>query len=69
MSPLCSAQLKAGLKTVVTVNAYTQQDEFSGALLVLDQLGEPGAAFSVLSGKITDASYVDVQLLRRIFAA
>lgn len=37
-----SAATGAGLKTVVTFNAYTRDQDFSTAELVLDQFGEPG---------------------------
>jgi beta-phosphoglucomutase-like phosphatase (HAD superfamily) len=42
------AALGAGLRTVVTVNDYTRDHDFSGALAVLSDLGEPGAPFSRL---------------------
>lgn len=58
---------QAGLKTIVTVNAYTRNDQFDGALIVLDQLGEPGVAFSVISGDAGTANYVDVPLIKRLF--
>ncbi len=35
----------AGLRTVVTVNDYTQDHDFTGALAVLSDLGEPGAPY------------------------
>lgn len=34
------SSLAAKLNTIITYNSYTQQDDFSGALLVLDQLGD-----------------------------
>ena len=37
------ASLGAGLRTLVTVNDYTRDDDFSGALAVLTDLGEPEA--------------------------
>ncbi|CAG0911425.1 unnamed protein product, partial [Cyprideis torosa] len=40
----------AGLKTLVTVNKYTQNHDFSAAALVVDQLGEPEQPFTVLKG-------------------
>ena len=58
---------QSGLKTVVTVNDYTRHQEFTGAAIVLDQLGEPGAAFSVLAGNAGTATYVDLQMIKRIF--
>jgi len=57
----------AGLKTIVTVNDYTQQQDFDGAALVLDQLGEPEAGFSVLAGDAGGATFVDISLINRLF--
>ena len=61
------SSLQAGLRTLVTVNAYTRNDQFDGALIVLDQLGEPGAAFSAINGDADGASYVDMPLIKRLF--
>lgn len=63
------ASMQAGVQTMVTVNAYTRHEDFSGAVLVLDQLGEPDSSFKVLSGDADDASYVDVPMIERIFDA
>ncbi|MGO9484340.1 MAG: HAD family hydrolase [Rhodomicrobium sp.] len=60
--------LGAGVKTLVTINGYTAGQDFTGAALVLDQLGEPDAPFRVLAGEAGGAAYVDVALLRRLFA-
>jgi HAD superfamily hydrolase (TIGR01509 family) len=38
-----------GLVTVITVNGYTAHEDFSGAALVLDHLGEPGRPLRVLA--------------------
>ncbi len=62
------AALGAGLKTVVTVNEYTRHGDFSGATLVIDQVGEPEQPFTVLSGDVGEASHLDVALLRRLLA-
>ncbi|GMA23919.1 phosphatase [Luteimicrobium album] len=43
------AALAAGLRTVVTVSAYTGDDDFTGASLVVASLGEPGAPADVLA--------------------
>lgn len=56
----------AGLKTLVTVSDFTQGHDFSGAALLVDQLGEPEAPFKVLAGDAGGARYVDVDLLKRI---
>ena len=57
----------AGIKTVVTVNDYTRQQDFSAAVIVLDQLGEPGAGFDVLSGEAGGVIFADVAFLNRVF--
>jgi HAD superfamily hydrolase (TIGR01509 family) len=58
---------RAGLDVIVTVNGYTRDEDFSGALLVLDHLGEPDRPFTVLQGDAGDARWVDVDLLRRLY--
>lgn len=58
----------AGLRTVVTVNDYTRDQEFRDALLVLDQLGEQNQPFRVLSGAtpVNGAHTFDLALARRL---
>lgn len=62
------AALAAGVKTLITCHALTLDDDFSGAALVLDQLGEPGKPFKRLGGDAPAAGYVDLALLRAIHA-
>ena len=62
------SSLAADLKTLITVNDYTKDDDFSGAALVLDQYGEPDAPFKVLEGDAGDFSYVDVAMLKALHA-
>ena len=57
----------ANLKTIVTVNGYTKEDDFSKAALVLDNLGEPGAPFKVLAGDAHGADFVNLELLKALF--
>jgi len=64
-----AAATAAGVKTLVTVTDYTQHREFSAAIIVLDQLGEPGAGFKVLSGDAGGHGHVDVAFLNWLFAA
>lgn len=54
----------AGLLTVVTINDYTKAHDFSGALAVLSDLGEPDAPMTVLVGDAQNKPFVDVALLR-----
>lgn len=60
------AAVGAGIKTVVTVNDYTRDEDFTGAVLVLDHLGEPGHPCTILSGNLDNFTYVDVDLLQRL---
>ncbi len=59
------SSMDAGIKTLVTVNDYTSQDKFDGALAVLSDLGEPEAPCKVIAGRACDRSCVDVELVRR----
>jgi hypothetical protein len=40
---------------LVTVSSYTERQDFSGAALVVDGLGEPGQPPRVLDGGCSDA--------------
>lgn len=61
------AARKAGIQTIITVNDYTKDQDFSEALLVLDCLGEPDQPFRVISGDVGDGSYLDLDLVYRLF--
>lgn len=60
------ASSQAGIKTVVTINAYTRNQDFSGAILVLNHLGEPEQPFSVLTGDAGDWKYLDMSLMHHL---
>jgi HAD superfamily hydrolase (TIGR01509 family) len=51
---------------LVTTNGYTTGDDFSGASLVVDRLGEPDAPFRVQMGDARGHDYVDLALLRAL---
>lgn len=57
--------MAAGIKTVITLNDYTRHHDFTGAALVLDQLGEPDQPFHVLSGA-ADGPMFDVATARSL---
>ncbi len=63
-----TAACKADIKTVITVNDYTQDQDFSEAILVLNHLGEPEQPFSVLAGDAGDVTYLDMALVHRLHA-
>jgi HAD superfamily hydrolase (TIGR01509 family) len=59
----------ADLKTVITVNDYTRDHDFTGAAIVLDHLGEPDRPFTVLAGPAVNGfSCTDLKLLSRLHA-
>ena len=59
----------ANLKTIITVNDYTRDHDFSGASIVLDQMGEPDQPFTVLAGDAGDSSCLDMALVKRLHAS
>lgn len=54
----------AGLKTLVTINDYTRDHDFTGAAVVLTDLGEPDAPASALSGAWQGVGYVTLDSLK-----
>jgi len=58
------AATAAGLRTVVTVNDYTRDQDFSGALAVLSDFGERGAPARVLAGAGAGGELIDVAQLK-----
>lgn len=63
------SSLGADLKTIITINSYTQDHDFTGAALVLDNMGEPDQAFDVIHGNPHDATYIDLSPLQKIHAS
>jgi HAD superfamily hydrolase (TIGR01509 family) len=60
------ASCGADLKTIITVNHYTRDHDFTGAALVLDQMGEPDEPFTVLSGDSYGHTYLNLELVNKI---
>ena len=60
------AALNAGITTIIATHAFTLDDDFAGAALVVDQLGEPDLPFNVLAGTSNSRSYVDIDLLEHL---
>lgn len=62
------SSLGANLRTVVTINDYTREHDFTGALAVLSDLGEPGEPYQRLdsSGK-DERGVVDLARLQAWF--
>ncbi|VXD18133.1 Protein CbbY, plasmid [Planktothrix serta PCC 8927] len=59
---LASKQVE--LKTIITVNDYTKNQDFTEALLVINHLGEPDQPFTVLAGDIPEKGYLDLALIQ-----
>lgn len=62
--PGLSAARAAGLPTLITVNGYTANDDFCGALSVLSDLGEPDAPARHIAGQPLAGCCVDLTQLR-----
>ncbi len=63
------SSVAANLRTIVTVNDYTREHNFSRAILVLDNMGEPDQPFTVLQGGqdlVAGASCLDLELVERL---
>ncbi len=54
------AALGTNLRTVITLNHYTRHQDFSGASLVLNHLGEPDLPFEIIAGDIGTATYFEI---------
>lgn len=61
------AATDAGLKSIITINEYTTEHNFDGALVVLDSLGEKDKPFTKISGKDTTHSYVNVDYIQELY--
>lgn len=60
------AATKAGLKTIITVNNYTQNQDFSDAVLVVNHLGEVDKPLTCISGKLEGVNYLDIPQLQTL---
>ncbi|HEY9098334.1 MAG TPA: HAD family hydrolase [Thiobacillus sp.] len=60
------SSLGAGLKTLVTVNDYTLDHDFTGATVVLSDLGEPSQPNQRLAGVDLNQPFVDVAYLKAL---
>jgi len=61
----------AGLKTVVTINDYTKDHDFSNADLILDQFGDQNNPFKVIDNKglkKDSFSFFNIELAQPVFA-
>jgi HAD superfamily hydrolase (TIGR01509 family) len=56
----------AKLNTIITINDYTRNHDFSEASIVLDQMGEPEQPFSVIAGNSGNASFLNCDLVLQL---
>ncbi len=61
------SSLGAKLKTIITVNGYTKEDDFTGAAIVLDQMGTADDAFNVLAGDAGDHKYLNIAMVKELY--
>ncbi len=59
---------QAGVEVLITVNGYTRDQDFSGAAVVLDGLGEPGSPCHRIAGEPDPGGMVDSAYLHRLHA-
>lgn len=63
------AAVAAGIPTVITVNQNTEHEDFSEAMLVVEDLGDPGDEPAVLRGGPLPGEFVNLRALRDLLAA
>lgn len=56
----------ADLKTIITVNDYTLDHDFTGAAIVLNHMGESDMPFNVISGDAGGHNCVTLELLKQL---
>jgi hypothetical protein len=63
------AALQAGLTTVITPSSYTQDEDFTGAALVISHLGEPIEPLQVLAGHPSTSPCFDLSCAQSLLDA
>jgi HAD superfamily hydrolase (TIGR01509 family) len=56
-----------GLRTIVTLSEYTKAQNFDGAMVVLDQLGDENNPFEILKGRPTRHRFVNVEYIKELY--
>lgn len=62
----CQAACAVGCRPIITVNHYTQDQDFTRALLVIDSLGTPQHPFRILAGSAKPTTYIDIPFLKSL---
>lgn len=63
------SSLAANLKTIIAINDYTKDHDFTGAAIVLDQYGEPDAGFKVIQGDAHGFEYLNINMIEALHSA
>ena len=63
------SSLGANLKTIITINDYTKDHDFTGAAIVLDQYGEPGSPFTVIEGDAHGFDHLNIDMVKALHSA
>ena len=63
------SSLAANLKTIIATNGYTHNHDFTGAVIVLDQYGEPGSPFEVIDGDAHGFEYLNLDMVKALHSA
>ncbi|MGK7899564.1 MAG: HAD family hydrolase [Xenococcus sp. (in: cyanobacteria)] len=61
-----TAATQANLKTIVTVNEYTKNQDFANAILVVDQIGEAESSLNIIQGKTPHTTHLNIHYLQQI---
>lgn len=61
------AATDAGIKAIVTVNNYTQKQNFDSAALVVNHLGEPNNPTIFIKGKTANTDYITLDTIASLF--
>ncbi len=60
------SSVAANLKTIITINDYTVDHDFSHAVIVLNHMGEADLPFSVIAGEIDNTTFLDCDLIEKL---
>ena len=63
------SSLGANLQTIITINDYTKDHDFTGAAIVLDQYGEPDSPFTVIDGDALGFDYLNIEMVKALHTA
>ena len=57
----------AGLKAVITLSEYTNTENFKGALVILDHLGQDDQPFQIVNGTPTTHKLVSKDYIKELY--